>query len=207
MVKKLELWSIFNNLVESFQPMTEEIKFHLAITKERMEESIKHLEVVLAKIRAGKANPQMLGSVQVDYYGTSTPISQMANVNTPDAQTISIQPFDKSLIAEIEQAIVEANLGFNPSNNGEKVIINVLPLTEERRRDLVKQVKVEIESSKVSIRNIRQKANDEMKKLGKEGLSEDLVRDAEGLVQDLTNIYSSKIDAIYSEKESDIMTV
>ena len=134
--------------------MTEEVKFHLAITKEQMEESIKHLEVVLAKIRAGKANPQMLGSVQVDYYGTSTPISQMANVNTPDAQTISIQPWDKSVLQDIEKAIMEANLGFTPMNNGEMIIINIPPLTEERRLELVKQAKAEAEHCKVSIRNV-----------------------------------------------------
>ncbi len=187
--------------------MTEEVNFNLDVAKEAMHEIISRLESSLAKIRAGKANPQMLSTVKVDYYGVKTPLAQAANVSTADPQTISVQPFDKSLIGEIEQAIVEANLGFNPSNNGEKVIVNVPPLTEERRRELVKQVKVEIENSKVSVRNIRQKANEEMKKLGKEGLSEDLVRDAESSVQDLTNIYSSKIDVIYSEKESDIMTV
>ena len=185
----------------------EEVKFNLDVAKEAMQEVIKRLEGALAKIRAGKANPQMLSSVRLDYYGVQTPLSQAANVSTTDAQTISIQPFDKSLISEIEQAIIEANLGFNPSNNGEKVIVNVPPLTEERRRDLVRQAKSEIESSKISIRNIRQKANDEMKKLGKEGLSEDFVRDAEGSVQNLTNSYSSKIDAIYLEKEAAIMTV
>ena len=193
---------IINTLI-----MTEEISFHLDIAKEAMEEVIVHLEITLSKIRAGKANPQMLSTVKIDYYGVTTPLAQASNISTTDAQTISIQPFDKSLIADIEQAIIEANLGFNPSNNGEKVIVNVPPLTEERRRDLVKQVKAEIEGSKVSIRNVRQKTNDEIKKLGKEGLSEDLVRDAEGLVQDLTNTYSSKIDIIYSAKESDIMTV
>ena len=187
--------------------MTEEINFHLDIAKEAMEEVIMHLETTLSKIRAGKANPQMLSTVKIDYYGVKTPLAQASNISTTDAQTISIQPFDKSLITDIEQAIIEANLGFNPSNNGEKVIVNVPPLTEERRRDLVKQVKAEIEGSKVSIRNVRQKTNDEIKKLGKEGLSEDLVRDAEALVQDLTNTYSSKIDIIYSAKESDIMTV
>lgn len=187
--------------------MIEEIDFHLDVAKEAMDEIIIRLDRSLAKIRAGKANPQMLSTVNVDYYGVQTPLSQAANVSATDAQTISIQPFDKTLIAEIEQAISEANLGFNPSNNGERVIVNVPPLTEERRRGLVKQAKSEIESTKVSIRNIRQKANDEMKKLGKEGLSEDLVRDAEGLVQNLTNTYSSKIDSIYFEKESDIMTV
>ncbi len=187
--------------------MTEEVNFNLDVAKEAMREVIVHLESALAKIRAGKANPQMLSTVKVDYYGVQTPLSQAANVSTTDAQTISIQPFDKSLIIEIEQAIIDANLGFNPSNNGEKVIINVPSLTEERRRELVKQAKSEIENAKVSVRNIRQKANDEMKKLGKEGLSEDLVRDAEGSVQDLTNAHSSKIDTIYLEKESNIMTV
>ena len=187
--------------------MTEEVNFNLDVAKEAMQEVITRLESALSKIRAGKANPQMLSAVKVDYYGVQTPLSQAANVSTTDAQTISVQPFDKSLITEIEQAIIDANLGFNPSNNGEKVIINVPPLTEERRRDLVKQAKSEIEDSKVSVRNIRQKANDEMKKLGKEGLSEDLVRDAEGSVQELTNTYSSSIDTIFSQKESDIMTV
>ncbi len=187
--------------------MTEEVNFHLDVAKEQMQEAISHLENVLGKIRAGKANPQMLRTVKVDYYGVLTPLAQAANVSTPDAQTIAVQPFDKSLIAEIEQAIVDANLGFNPSNNGEKVIINVPPLTEDRRRDLVKQAKVEIENAKVSVRNIRQKTNDEMKKLGKEGLSEDMVRDAEGSVQDLTNNFSSKIDVIYTTKEAEIMTV
>ena len=187
--------------------MTEEVNFQLDIASEQMQEAIMHLENVLAKIRAGKANPQMLRTVKVDYYGVLTPLAQAANVSTPDAQTIAVQPFDKSLITEIEQAIVDANLGFNPSNNGEKVIINVPPLTEDRRRDLVKQAKVEIENAKVSVRNIRQKANDEMKKLGKDGLSEDMVRDAEGSVQDLTNNFSSKIDVVYTTKEAEIMTV
>ena len=187
--------------------MTEEVNFHLDIAKEAMQEAISHLENVLAKIRAGKANPQMLRTVKVDYYGVKTPLAQTANVSTPDAQTIAIQPFDKSLIAEIELAIIDSNLGFQPSNNGEKVIINVPPLTEERRKDLVKQAKIEIENAKVSVRNIRQKANDEMKKLGKEGLSEDAERDAEQSVQDLTNIHSKQIDQIYLQKEEEIMTV
>tara|TARA_B110000908_G_scaffold20918_1_gene23486 strand:- start:45 stop:608 length:564 start_codon:yes stop_codon:yes gene_type:complete len=187
--------------------MNEEVDFQLDIAKEQMQEAIMHLENVLGKIRAGKASPQMLRTVKVDYYGVSTPLAQAANVSTPDAQTISVQPFDKSLIAEIEQAIVDANLGFNPSNNGERVIINVPPLTEDRRRDLVKQAKVEIENAKVSVRNIRQKSNDEMKKLGKDGLSEDIVRDAESSVQDLTNTFSAKIDVVYTAKEVEIMTV
>ncbi len=187
--------------------MTEEIDFQLDVAKEQMQEAIMRLENVLGKIRAGKANPQMLRNVMVAYYGVSTPLTQTANVSTPDAQTISVQPFDKSLIADIEEAIIEANLGFNPSNNGEKVIVNIPPLTEERRRDLVKQAKAEIENAKISIRNIRQKANDEIKKLGKEGLSEDLVRGAEESVQELTNTYAAKINVIYTTKEAEIMTV
>ena len=187
--------------------MTEEINFHLDLAKEQMQESLAHLENTLAKIRAGKASPQMLRTVSINYYGVMTPLSQSSNISTPDAQTISIQPFDKTLISDIEQAIVEANLGFNPSNNGEKVIINIPPLTEDRRKDLVKQAKAEIENAKVSIRNIRQGANDEMKKLGKQGLSEDMGRDAEVLVQELTNTYSNKINQLFAAKEADIMTV
>jgi ribosome recycling factor len=187
--------------------MTEEVNFQLDIASEQMQEAIMHLENVLAKIRAGKANPQMLRTVKVDYYGVSTPLAQTANVSTPDSQTITVQPFDQNLISEIEQAIVDANLGFAPSNNGEKIIINVPPLTEDRRKELAKQAKAEVENTKVSIRNVRQKANDEMRKLGKGGLSEDLVRGAEESVQELTNTYSEKIDAIYTVKEAEIMTV
>jgi ribosome recycling factor len=185
--------------------MNEEINFCLDLAREQMQESLNHLEISLSKIRAGKASPQMLRAVVVDYYGSVTPLTQMANVTTPDSQTITIQPFDKSMISDIEQAIVNAQLGFNPSNNGEKVIINVPPLTEERRRDLVKQVKIEIEKSKISCRNIRQKSNDELKKIGKEGVSEDIIRDAEESVQLITNEYTIKIDDIFSAKESDIM--
>ena len=187
--------------------MNEEINFCLDLAREQMQESLNHLEISLSKIRAGKASPQMLRSVVVDYYGSVTPLTQMANVTTPDSQTITIQPFDKSMISDIEQAIVNAQLGFNPSNNGEKVIINVPALTEERRRDLVKQVKIEIEKSKISCRNIRQKSNDELKKIGKEGISEDIIRDAEESVQLITNEYTIKIDNIFSSKESDIMQV
>ena len=134
------------------------------------------------------------------------PLSQASNITTPDAQTILVQPFDKTIITEIEQSIIDANLGFNPSNNGESVIINVPPLTEDRRRELVKQAKTEIENSKVSIRNVRQKT-DEIKKLGKSGLSEDLERDACNNVQKITNQFVEKVDKIFSVKESEIMTV
>ena len=187
--------------------MIEEVNFNLDVAKEAMDDVISRLELTLSKIRAGKANPLMLSTVKLDYYGVQTPLSQASNITSTDSQTLSIQPFDKNLINDIEQAIVEANLGFNPSNNGEKVIVNVPPLTEERRRELVKQVKSEIENAKVSIRNHRQKANDEMRKLLKSGVSEDIVRDAENSVQNLTNSFTSKIDIIYNQKELDIMTV
>jgi ribosome recycling factor len=161
----------------------------------------------ILSIRVGKANPQMLRSVSLDYYGVISPLSQASNISTPDAQTLLIQPFDTTLIDKIEQAIIEAKIGFNPSNNGEKIIITIPPLTEERRKELVKQVKVESENAKISVRNIRQKANDEMKKLGKQGLSEDLERNAQNLVQDLTNAYIEKVERIISIKESEIMKV
>ena len=187
--------------------MNEEIELILDVAEEQMQESISRLEVVLSKIRAGKASPQMLSSVKVDYYGAMTPLSQMANVNTPDSQTISIQPFDKSVMGDIEKAIIESNLGLNPMNNGELIMINIPALTEERRRELVKQVKSETENCKVSIRNSRQKANEEVKKLAKDGLSEDLARDAESSVQNLTDKFISNADKIFTEKEKDVMTI
>ena len=193
--------------LSSEKNMIEEVNFNLDVAKEAMDDVISRLELTLSKIRAGKANPLMLSTVKLDYYGVQTPLSQASNITSTDSQTLSIQPFDKNLINDIEQAIVEANLGFNPSNNGEKVIVNVPPLTEERRRELVKQVKSEIENAKVNIRNHRQKANDEMRKLLKSGFSEDIVRDAENSVQNLTNSFTSKIDIIYNQKELDIMTV
>lgn len=176
-------------------------------TRNTMSKSISHFESELLKIRAGRANPGMLSSISIDYYGTNTPISQIANVTTPDSRTISIQPWEKSMLSQISSAIVNSNLGFNPIDNGDILIINVPPLTEERRRELVRQVKSEIENSKVSIRSIRQKANDEMKLLSKSGLSEDLLRDAENSVQKLTDSFVVKIDEIFKSKESDIMKV
>tara|TARA_Y100001968_G_C19308142_1_gene692705 strand:+ start:500 stop:1063 length:564 start_codon:yes stop_codon:yes gene_type:complete len=187
--------------------MTEEIELILDIAEEQMNESISRFESVLSKIRAGKASPQMLSSVKVDYYGSVTPLSQMANINTPDSQTISIQPFDKSVMEDVEKAIIETNLGLNPMNNGELIIINVPALTEERRRELVKQVKIETENCKVSIRNARQKANEEVKKLSKDGLSEDIARDAEISVQDLTDRFISITDKNFADKEKDVMTI
>lgn len=183
----------------------EEIEFILDSTRESMDKSIKHLEVAFSKIRAGKASPQMLDNVSIDYYGVMTPLNQSSNINTPDAKTISVQPWDKSMLEVMEKAIIDANLGFTPMNNGETIIINVPPVTEERRRALVKQAKAEAENAKVSIRNVRKDANDELKKL--DGLSQDVIKDAENSVQDVTNEFSSKVDEFFTKKESEIMTV
>ena len=183
----------------------EEIEFILDSTRESMDKSIKHLEVAFSKIRAGKASPQMLDNVSIDYYGVMTPLNQSSNINTPDAKTISVQPWDKSMLEVMEKAIIDANLGFTPMNNGEMIIINVPPVTEERRRALVKQAKAEAENAKVSIRNVRKDANDELKKL--DGLSQDVIKDAENSVQDVTNEFSSKVDEFFTKKESEIMTV
>lgn len=184
--------------------MNEEIDFILDSTKESMEAAIKHLEKELLNIRAGKASPAMVGSVMVDYYGSQTPLTQVANVNTPDARTIAIQPWEKSMLQEIERGIMLANIGFNPMNNGEMVIISVPPLTEERRRDLVKQAKGEAEHAKVSIRNARQDANKEIKK---GDASEDLKSNAEVDVQELTDTFTKRVDQILAVKEKEIMTV
>ncbi|MCL4149111.1 UNVERIFIED_CONTAM: hypothetical protein GTU68_036089 [Idotea baltica] len=147
----------------------------------------------------------MLGSVMVDYYGTQTPLSQVANVNTPDGRTITVQPWEKSMLQEIERGIAYANLGFNPMNNGETIIINVPPLTEERRRDLAKQAKAEVEDAKVGVRNARKDANNDLKKL--DSISEDLQKNAEQDIQDLTDGYTKNIDDIFAVKEKEIMTV
>ncbi|MGB3774286.1 MAG: ribosome recycling factor [Leeuwenhoekiella sp.] len=187
--------------------MNEDIQFILDSTKELMDKAITHLKKELTNIRAGKASPAMVGSVMVDYYGSQTPLTQVANVNTPDGRTLSIQPWEKAMIKEIEKAIMNSNLGFNPMNNGESVIINVPPLTEERRKDLVKQAKAEAEESKIGVRNDRKNANNEIKKLEKEGLAEDLCRNAEIDIQELTDTYIQRIDEIYAAKEKEILTV
>ncbi len=185
--------------------MKEEIDFILASAKEAMDAAIAHLEKAFMKIRAGKASPAMLSSVMVDYYGSQTPLSQVANVNTPDGRTISVQPWEKSMLAEIEKAIMVANLGFNPMNNGETIIINVPPLTEERRRDLAKQAKAEAEHAKVGVRNARQEANKEVRAL--EDASDDLKKNTEGDIQELTDTYGKKIDTFLGAKEAEIMKV
>lgn len=184
--------------------MEEEIKFILDSAKESMDGAITHLKKQLGNIRAGKATPSMVSSVMVEYYGNPTPLTQVANVNTPDGMTISIQPWEKSLIPEIERGIHMANLGFNPQNNGESVIINVPPLTEERRKDLAKQVKAVAEDAKVSVRNDRRSANNEIKELD---ISDDHKKGLEDEVQKLTDQHIEEIDKIASAKEEEIMTV
>ena len=187
--------------------MQEEVDFVLEHCEERMNAAIEHLEKELLHIRAGKASPAMLDGVLVEYYGSMTPLNQVSNVSTPDARTVAIQPWEKSLIPVIEKAILAANLGFNPDNNGEIIRINIPALTEERRKSLVKQVHNEGETAKVSIRTAPKEANDSLKKLQKEGLSEDLEKDAEGEVQKLTDEFVKKVDAHVEVKEKDIMTI
>ena len=169
-----------------------------------MENSVDHLEKELLNIRAGKASPSMLASVKLDYYGSLTPLSQIANINTPDAQTISIQPWEKDKLLEIEKAIMIANLGFNPMNNGESVIITIPPLTEERRKELVKIAKSEIEKAKVSVRNSRKEANNDIKKIE---VSLDQKSISEEDIQNLTNKYIAQIEKIYAIKEKEILSV
>ena len=184
--------------------MNEELDFVLDSTKEQMNKAMAHLEKAFAKIRAGKASPIMLSTVMVNYYGAPTPLSQVANVNTTDARTISVQPWEKNMLQEIEKAIINSNLGFNPMNNGDLIIINVPPLTEERRRDLVKQAKAEAEDAKIGIRNARQEGNKEVKHLD---LPEDTAKDAEASIQELTNSFSKKAEELLALKEAEIMKV
>ena len=172
-----------------------------------MKKALEHLNDELSRLRAGKANTAILDGVKVDYYGTPTPLSQVSNLSTPDAKTIMIQPWEKTMIDPIEKAIMAANIGLNPSNNGELVRINIPPLTEERRRDLVKQVKAFGENTKISIRTARREANEEFKRMQKEGLAEDLAKNAEDKIQELTNNYSEKTDKMVEAKDKDIMTI
>lgn len=187
--------------------MTDEVKKMMSELEQHMQKAISHLETELGKIRAGKANPQILESVHVDYYGTHTPLSQVANVNTPDAKTIVIQPWEKSMLQTIEKAIQAANLGFNPQNDGTIIRISVPPLTEERRKELVKKTKAEGEHAKVSVRNMRRDNLEHIKKLIKNGLPEDMGKEAENKTQQLTDSYIQKVDKHLDVKEKEIMTV
>ncbi|MCR6639405.1 MAG: ribosome recycling factor [Sporocytophaga sp.] len=185
----------------------EEIQLYLDEAKDSMQKALKHTEAEFTKIRAGKAMPSMVHGVSVNYYGIETPLEQASSITTPDAKTILIKPFEKKLISEIEKAIKDSNLGFNPQNDGENIRISLPPLTEERRKALVKQVKGESESGKIAIRNIRKDTNEELRKLQKEGASEDEIKKAEEKVQTLTNDFIAKIDQILAKKEAEIMTV
>lgn len=183
----------------------EEIKMIIDLVKQEMDAAIKHLDHAFQKIRAGRASTNMVQDVMVEYYGAMTPINQVANVSVPDAMTISIQPWDRTAIGAIEKAIVNSNLGFAPSNNGENIILNVPPLTEERRKDLAKQAKNETEQTKITVRNARQDGMKELKKL--EGVSEDIIKDTEEKIQELTDKFVKLCDEHLKVKELDIMKV
>jgi ribosome recycling factor len=187
--------------------MNEEVQLALDEAKSSNDKAIQHLIEELEKVRAGKATPSLLDSVVVEYYGALTPLSQLANVSTLDARTLTVQPWEKGILDEIAKGITHANLGLNPQNNGEMIIINVPALTEERRHDLVKKAKSEGENAKVSIRNNRKESNDLIKSLKNDGLSEDQVKSAEDEIQKITDSYSKKVDDIVTIKEKDILTV
>ena len=183
----------------------EELDFIVEEAKDQMQKALEHLEKELTKLRAGNASPAMLSTVRFDYYGNSTPLSQAANIGTPDARTITVQPWEKNLIPEMEKAIINANLGFAPSNNGDMIIINIPPVTEERRKELAKLAKAEAENAKVSIRNARKDANNDVKK--EENASEDLIKQYEDKIQTLTDQFVKSADEILAVKEKEIMTV
>lgn len=175
--------------------------------KSESDKALNHLKAELVKIRAGKANPSMLEGIMVEYYGTPTPLTQVANVGSPDSKTLSIQPWEKSLLGEIEQAIFKANLGLTPMNDGEFIRISIPPLTEERRKEMVKQSKGLAEEAKVSLRNTRHKLMEFVKKEVKDGYPEDAGKKKEGEIQGMINSYGTKIDELIVLKEKDIMTV
>jgi len=185
----------------------EEIELFIQDAKEHMLKTVKHVSSELLKIRAGRAMPTMLDGITVEYYGNPTPLAQVASISTPDARTLMIKPWEKTIINNIERAIINSDLGLNPQNNGETITLSIPPLTEERRMGLVKQAKHEAENGKISVRNIRKDANDNLKKLLKEHVSEDAVKTAELEVQNLTNKYIKEIDDVLAGKEKEIMTV
>jgi len=185
----------------------EEIQLYIEEAKELMQKAVNHTASELVKVRAGKAMPNLLDGIMVNYYGSPTPLSQVSSITTPDARTLSIKPWEKNLISEIEKAIINSDLGLAPQNNGEIIILTIPPLTEERRRTLVKQVKNECENGKISIRNIRKDTNEALRKLLKEGASEDDIKRAEDTVQKLTDTYSAKIDEQFVKKEAEVMKV
>ncbi len=187
--------------------MDDEVDLILMDSEDKMQRTLKFLENELSKIRAGRANVHMLDGIMVNYYGTPAPLNQISNITTPDSRTLTIQPWEKNMIDPIEKAILAANLGLTPMNNGEIIRINIPMLTEERRRELVKRVRTEGENSRVGIRNARRESNDQLKKLVKDGLSEDLEKDAEHQVQEMTDKYIRLVDERLAAKEKDIMTI
>ena len=187
--------------------MNEDVQLVFEMTKERMEKSLEHLDNELVRIRAGKANVHILDGVMVDYYGTDTPLNQVSNISTPDAKTILVQPWEKTMIDPIEKALMNSNVGITPSNNGDAIRLSIPQLTEERRKDLFKQVKNEGEHARVSLRNSRRDANDEYKQMQKDGLSEDETKTAEDRIQKLTDEFTEKVEKIVEAKESEIMTI
>lgn len=184
-----------------------EVNDYLKPAEEKMEMAVMYLDETLVRIRAGKANAKLLDGVRVDYYGSAAPISNVANVSVPDARTITITPWEKSMFKEIEKAIINSDLGITPENNGEVIRITIPPLTEDRRKQLVKQSKAEAENAKVSVRNARRDAIDGLKKAVKQGMSEDIEKDAEGQVQKLHDKYLKRIDELFAAKEKEILTV
>jgi ribosome recycling factor len=187
--------------------MDEDVQVVLELAKDQMDKSVIHLDNELLKLRAGKANPHILDGIYVDYYGVNTPLSQLSNISTTDARTVVIQPWEKNMIVHIEKAIMQANIGITPANNGELIRLAVPPLTEERRKELVKQVKHECENARVSIRTARREAMEELKRLQKEHVPEDEVKKGEQELEKLTELHSKKVDDIFTKKENDIMTV
>lgn len=185
----------------------EQVKTIMEALKAGLEKNIGHTRNEFTKIRAGKAQPDMLDGVMVEYYGAPTPIHQVANVSAPEARTLMIQPWERKVLSDIERAIINSNLGFNPQNDGESIRINIPPLTEQRRLELIKSVKQEGEHSKIGIRSLRKEANESLKKAQKEGVAEDLVKDAENQVQKLVDQYIDKIEAMIVEKEKEIKTI
>ncbi|MBS1231739.1 MAG: Ribosome-recycling factor [Bacteroidetes bacterium] len=187
--------------------MNEEVELVIEETKDRMQKALEHLEHELARLRAGRATPVLLDGITIDYYGVNSPLTQVSNINTPDPKTILIQPWEKNILGTIEKAIMAANIGLTPINNGEVIRINIPPLTEERRHQLVKQVRNEGETAKISLRNARKWANDELKRMLKDGLPEDVEKDTVETIQEMTHNYSSKVDKVMAMKEKDVMTV
>jgi ribosome recycling factor len=187
--------------------MNEEVELIIEETRDRMQKALDHLEHELAHLRAGRATPALLDGIMVDYYGVNSPLAQVSNINTPDARTILIQPWEKNMLGIIEKAIMAANIGLTPMNNGEIIRISVPPLTEERRHQLVRQVRNEGETAKISLRLARKWANDELKRMLKEGLPEDAEKDATENVQEMTHEFTSRVDKVMAQKEKDVMTV